>query len=164
MFTRILVPTDFSEPSDAALTYAKALAGKFGASLHVLHVIEIPAAMMGPEVYIADVPGLQARLYENAQNRLQEQVTPNDRTRHPATADIVWNERAQHPRVHRGEGHRLDCHGHARPWRPVTPADGQRGREGCAPGGCPVLTVRRAPAAEVRVPERLQLEWIQTGG
>ena len=31
MFTRILVPTDFSEPSDAALAYARVLAGKFGA-------------------------------------------------------------------------------------------------------------------------------------
>ena len=30
--TRILVPTDFSEPSDAALEYAGTLAGKLGAS------------------------------------------------------------------------------------------------------------------------------------
>jgi hypothetical protein len=29
---------------------------------------------------------------------------------------------------------------------------------------CPVLTVRRAPATEVRVPEQLQREWIQAGG
>ena len=37
---RILVPTDFSETSDVALTYGKALAERFGAALHVLHVID----------------------------------------------------------------------------------------------------------------------------
>jgi len=36
----VLVATDFSPPSEAALTYARALAGTFGASLHVLHVAE----------------------------------------------------------------------------------------------------------------------------
>jgi nucleotide-binding universal stress UspA family protein len=36
----VLVATDFSPPSEAALTYARALAKTFGASLHVLHVAE----------------------------------------------------------------------------------------------------------------------------
>jgi nucleotide-binding universal stress UspA family protein len=36
----VLVATDFSPPSEAALTYARALARTFGASLHVLHVVE----------------------------------------------------------------------------------------------------------------------------
>jgi nucleotide-binding universal stress UspA family protein len=36
---RILVPTDFSEPSAKALAYGKALARLFGAELHVIHVI-----------------------------------------------------------------------------------------------------------------------------
>ena len=35
---RILVPTDFSEPSMAAATYGVALARAFSAKLHVLHV------------------------------------------------------------------------------------------------------------------------------
>ena len=37
---RVLVATDFSPPSAAALTYGRALARTFGASLHVLHVVE----------------------------------------------------------------------------------------------------------------------------
>ena len=37
---RVLVATDFSTPSDAALTYGRALARTFGASLHLLHVAE----------------------------------------------------------------------------------------------------------------------------
>lgn len=40
MFTRILVPTDFSRPSDAALVYARELADKIGANLHILHVVD----------------------------------------------------------------------------------------------------------------------------
>ena len=36
---RILFPTDFSEPAKEAQLYAMALAEKFGAELHLLHVI-----------------------------------------------------------------------------------------------------------------------------
>jgi len=36
--TRILVPTDFSAPADAALDYARDLARQFGASIHLVHV------------------------------------------------------------------------------------------------------------------------------
>lgn len=36
----ILLPTDFSDPSGTALTYARAFAETFGASLHLMHVID----------------------------------------------------------------------------------------------------------------------------
>jgi nucleotide-binding universal stress UspA family protein len=39
---RILVVTDFGEAADAALAYGRALAREFGASLHLLHVLENP--------------------------------------------------------------------------------------------------------------------------
>jgi universal stress protein A len=39
---RILVPTDFSEPADAALRYARALAEEFGSTLHLMHVVPEP--------------------------------------------------------------------------------------------------------------------------
>jgi nucleotide-binding universal stress UspA family protein len=38
----VLVPTDFSECSDAALRYGRALASSFGATLHLLHVVQDP--------------------------------------------------------------------------------------------------------------------------
>lgn len=41
---RILVPTDFSPASDAALTYARSLARQFGASINLVHVFEDPLA------------------------------------------------------------------------------------------------------------------------
>ena len=37
---RILLPTDFSKYSQAALDYAAAFAEKFGAELHLLHVVQ----------------------------------------------------------------------------------------------------------------------------
>jgi nucleotide-binding universal stress UspA family protein len=40
MFTQILVPTDFSSCSHAALAHARKLAEQFGATLHVLHVLD----------------------------------------------------------------------------------------------------------------------------
>jgi nucleotide-binding universal stress UspA family protein len=48
---RILVPTDFSKWSQNALTYAVAFAEKFGAEIHLLHVVQdlalfIPEAVM----------------------------------------------------------------------------------------------------------------------
>ncbi len=38
----ILVPTDFSEPAQAAFAYAKALATEFGSRVHLLNVIATP--------------------------------------------------------------------------------------------------------------------------
>jgi nucleotide-binding universal stress UspA family protein len=38
----VLVPTDFSECSEAAVRYGRALAESFGASLHLLHVVQDP--------------------------------------------------------------------------------------------------------------------------
>jgi nucleotide-binding universal stress UspA family protein len=45
--TRILLPTDFSRPSERALDYAHDLAGRFGASLHLLHVVNRPLLAEG---------------------------------------------------------------------------------------------------------------------
>jgi nucleotide-binding universal stress UspA family protein len=39
----ILVPTDFSEHADRALDYAVELATRFGATLHLIHAIPVPA-------------------------------------------------------------------------------------------------------------------------
>ncbi|MFO0680677.1 MAG: universal stress protein [Sandaracinus sp.] len=40
---RILCPVDFSESSDAALTFASVLAKQFGAELHAVHTWELSA-------------------------------------------------------------------------------------------------------------------------
>ncbi len=49
----ILVATDFSEPSAAAVDYGRDLATLYDATLHVLHVIEDMAALYAPELGFA---------------------------------------------------------------------------------------------------------------
>jgi nucleotide-binding universal stress UspA family protein len=49
---RILVPTDFSKYSDAALTYAGAFAQKFGADIYLLHVVQ-DLTLFYPEAVLA---------------------------------------------------------------------------------------------------------------
>jgi len=60
-FARILVPTDFSPPSDAALATARALAAQFGAAIHVIHVLHDPyaTAAYASDVYGYLPPGLK---------------------------------------------------------------------------------------------------------
>ena len=68
----ILVATDFGPAADAALTYGRALARRFGARLHLIHVAE--NFFLRP--MFADPHALRAALAR----RLQERVTAEDRT------------------------------------------------------------------------------------
>lgn len=62
---KILVPIDFSEPSQQALHYARPFAEQFGASLTLLHVME-------PVSYPADFGYLPAMPQEAETQRLNE--------------------------------------------------------------------------------------------
>ncbi|MFN7135721.1 MAG: universal stress protein, partial [Myxococcales bacterium] len=53
---KILVPTDFSEPSREALAYALALAPKLDASVELLHVVELPG-LIGHEALVRSPDG-----------------------------------------------------------------------------------------------------------
>lgn len=71
---RVLVPTDFSEFSRLAVTYACAMAERFGAQLHVLHVVPDPA-MLVPEAAVFSVESMQAqsdRLVTDARKLLRQ--------------------------------------------------------------------------------------------
>src|SRR5437764_13751789 len=75
--TRILVPTDFSEPSDAALEDAGTLAGKLGASIHLLHVFEVPYLSGGAfaaEMYAPVSADLRDTLLIVAEEQLQRRL------------------------------------------------------------------------------------------
>ncbi len=54
---RILVPTDFSEAADHALTYAVGLAEQFGAEILLMHTVEIPvyAYPGAPYIPVVDI-------------------------------------------------------------------------------------------------------------
>lgn len=88
---KILVPLDFSPPSDYALRYATALAADFGASLHVLHVIE-DRLMMGPwpvEVYLGEVPRLREGLIKEAESRTLDCLKAIENRGLQATGEVL---------------------------------------------------------------------------
>jgi nucleotide-binding universal stress UspA family protein len=73
MFARILVPTDFSAPSEAALAYGRGLANRFDAALHLIHIAENP--------FLRAVVGDRRSLEEGLVRRLQDRLTEADRRR-----------------------------------------------------------------------------------
>ena len=77
----ILVATDFSEPSDAALRYGKDLARAYGASLHVLHVVDDLAVRvsLAPMAVTPDLGTLQTELETGARQSLDRLLTDEDR-------------------------------------------------------------------------------------
>lgn len=68
---KILVPTDFSECSDAALKYARALREAFGASLHILHVVQDPYTQpWAAEAFPAPLADMLVHWQDQARNRM----------------------------------------------------------------------------------------------
>ena len=64
----ILVATDFSPASSGALEYGRLLARQFGASLHLVHVVDDPLlAAAWSEAYAFDTSALRERLREGAE-------------------------------------------------------------------------------------------------
>jgi nucleotide-binding universal stress UspA family protein len=76
----VLVTTDFGDASDTALTYGRDLARTFGATLHVLHVLDdVPGRAIGAEGYAVDFSDLQRGLEKAARTRLDAVVAEDDR-------------------------------------------------------------------------------------
>lgn len=67
--TNVLVPTDFSESADNALSYALGIAKRFSAKLHVLHVPVVPTYLLMDASY---TPGPEAviQIFEDAQRAI----------------------------------------------------------------------------------------------
>jgi nucleotide-binding universal stress UspA family protein len=71
----ILVPTDFSECSDAAVKYGAALAKAFGATLHLLNVVQDPYTLpWGADGFAAPIGDMLADWEAQAKSRLAESV------------------------------------------------------------------------------------------
>ena len=77
---KILVATDFSEPSDAALAYGRELARTFGASLTVLHIADnILTRAYGAEGVVLADPELQREIETTAQRQVDASLFDEDR-------------------------------------------------------------------------------------
>lgn len=77
---KILVPTDFSECSDVAVKYARAFAEAFGASLHLLHVIQDPYTQpWAAEAFPAPLGEMLAQWQQQATARLTSVLDEKER-------------------------------------------------------------------------------------
>ena len=146
MFNHILVPMDFSAPSDAALECARAVAVQFAGSLHLLHVAEDPdRAIYSAEVFVPEMEGLRDEVLAAALGRLKARLRRADVEQLHATADAIIGTPAMSI-VEYAEGHDIDLI-----------VMGTHGRGGMAhllmgsvaervvrTARCPVLTVREA--------------------
>lgn len=75
---QILVPTDFSDPANAALKYARSLAEEFGSHLHLFHVVPEPYIYpWGTEVPALPLADLLAQSETLSNARLAELI-PKD--------------------------------------------------------------------------------------
>ncbi|MBI3048100.1 MAG: universal stress protein [Acidobacteria bacterium] len=95
-FTRILVPTDFSEPSDAALDCARLLQLRFGASIRLLHVLEdqLLEGPFGSEAFVAAPPETRAARLREARERLSHRVPAADYESGRTTSEILFGPTA----------------------------------------------------------------------
>ena len=152
MFKRILVPTDFSAPSDAALDYARGVATRFGASLHLLHVAEDPyRALYSAEVFVPEMEGLRDEILGDATGRLNDRLSETDTTALHATVDAIIGTPADSIVEYAG-GHEIDLI--------VMGTHGRGGMSHLLMGSvaervvrtapCPVLTVRQAPVTAAK--------------
>ena len=90
MIKRILVPTDFSTTSDLAIGYGIDLAKRYGASMHLLHIVEDTyLAHAYPDGYYAELPGIHAKLRADAEQRLAEVFTRCTAAAVPVTRQVA---------------------------------------------------------------------------
>ena len=76
---KILVPADFSEPSESALKYARAFAEQFGSAIHLLHVMEDPFLYAPTSEGYLVPPHMLEEMSAAATERLNSLVSPADR-------------------------------------------------------------------------------------
>jgi nucleotide-binding universal stress UspA family protein len=79
LWQSILVPTDFSQPADAAVTYALRLARSSGATLHVCHVVPVPHVLDALYERGLQPPESVKRIWQNARRHIKAlaQATPD---------------------------------------------------------------------------------------
>jgi nucleotide-binding universal stress UspA family protein len=155
--TRILVPTDFSDTSDTALTYARSLADSLGASLHLVHVFDDSYAdAMLADASAAVYESMRATAMGTARRKLQRRMPPAERRRLFGTTSMIDGTPAT-AIVDYANEHDIDLI--------VMGTHGRRGFAHLLLGSvaeqvvrtakCPVLTVRDKQAERVRdrVPE-----------
>jgi nucleotide-binding universal stress UspA family protein len=142
----VLVPTDFSEASEAALRYGKAMAEAFGASLHIVHVMEdLLAHAWAAEVYVSSMPQLRDEIEKESRQRLGALLADAEqKTLRAETALLAGNpflEIIRYAKAHHVDLIVMGTHGRG----PIAHMLlGSVAEKVVRKSPCPVLTVREA--------------------
>jgi nucleotide-binding universal stress UspA family protein len=152
----VLVATDFSETSEAALRYGRDLARTFGATLHVLHVADNIMMRYAFDGSVVLAPEVQGALEHAAQTHLEQLLGDDDRRELGAVAVLRTANTPADSIVEYAKGAGIDVI--------VIGTHGRRTLEHLLLGSvaehvvrtspCPVLTVRH-PEHEFLVPDAL---------
>jgi nucleotide-binding universal stress UspA family protein len=141
LLRRILVPTDFSDKSKVALTYAVALVEQFKASIHLLHVVE---AIVG--IYTAPWEPrdeLDRAIASSAWDDLNGLLPSDDRKRLDAEFALEWGtpfvEIVRYARAHEIDLIAMGTHGRSGVEHLLM---GSVAENVVRSSPCPVLTVR----------------------
>jgi nucleotide-binding universal stress UspA family protein len=155
----ILIATDFEEASLSALAYARELARRFEATLHVIHVVDdVGARTVTAAGLPYDVSRMQTDLEQDERERLDRLVTDEDRTALRAKVVQVVSLSPAHEIVTYAAAEKIDLvvlgtHGRGALQHLVMGSVAERVVR-LAP--CPVLTVRH-PEREFIGPDALQV-------
>jgi len=155
----IVVATDFGEASQAAFNYGRELARKFGATLHVFHVVDDAAsrALALSAGVLPDLTTSQVEVEADARRRVETLLSDEDKrdlhavaavetSNTPASAIVAYGQR-----VH-AELLVVGTHGRG----PITHILlGNVAERVVRTAPCPVLTVRH-PEHEFVLPDALQ--------
>lgn len=145
---RILVATDFSESSQAALLKAKELADAFHAELQVLHVIDDPYDFAGSiPRYLPEANAFRQTLKVAANAELDQTLTPEEVARYRATIHLSLGtpatEIVRFAKDRRADLIVIGTHGRGPVWHMLA---GSVAEKVVRHAHCPVLTVRNLPA------------------
>jgi universal stress protein A len=150
---RILVATDFTECSQAAVEQGRALAAAFDASLHLLHIVTAPLQ----EVWACYAPGVEfltvvRDLEAEARRRLEGVAAAGTPCRDRVIVATTWGDPSDEILKYARE-HQIDlivCGTHGRRgWDHMVMGSVAERLVRLAP--CPVLTVHASPALAVQV-------------
>ena len=153
----VLVATDFGSASDTAVRYGRALAERFGAKLHVLHVAADAYLNAAMAYGYASVPvNVQEEIELNARRQLGALLSDEDRQTLHATATLVRHNTPAAAIIEYAKSHNihlivLGTHGRGALAHLFMGSVAERVVR-LAP--CPVLTVRH-PEQEFVLPDAL---------
>jgi len=145
---RILVPIDFSPPARAALSYAAALAQKFGSEVVLLHVVQDLAGFLPDAVAVAPIAlppaeQLAAAVRQGLEHFVQESKLPGAPLRQEVREGVPHAEIVEFAREERFDLIVMGTHGRGGLSHMLL---GSVTEKVMRTAPCPVLTVREHQA------------------